>query len=345
MKTVKNDENVVTRKVQNIGGSSSLISLPKNWVKKNGIKKGDTLMVEEFPNGDLRIYRTHQLNRLQEVPEINIDNLGKKELEAIIMGNYLMGIDYFKITTSLESLSTSKRKIISKSLKNLLGFRVISESPSSIGIKNVLDPSNFNVREEAKRLGILTFFMLKDLIQALKEKNFEAAKEIIDQDEEMDRSYLIMRRLLMIACNNAVVAKKIGVEDSNFVIVWSIILKKIETVADNIVEIIKILDSLDFTKIPEEIFDQFIKIGGQLLFLFDAFLKLYYDKDFEGTFDVRGLDLFSEMKNNLTEKEIKYSLEPSTIIVLEKICFFFEEIVKYIKEQVRDYVHYEMYFK
>ncbi len=344
MKTLEKDESLTLRKVLK-GGSSYLISLPMNWVKRNRIKRGDKLAAQEYPNGVLRISSTHQESYSQELPEINIDNLGKKELEVVILGNYIMGIDYFKLVTNFETLTTIQRKIINNTLNSLLGFRVISESPSSIGIKNVLDPNNFELYEEAKRLRILTFYMLKDLIQALKEKNLEAAEEITNQDEEIDRSYLIMRRLLMIASRNAVVARKIGVEDSRHCIAWSIGLKKIERVADYIVEIIKKLALLDFTKIPEEIFEQFIKIADQLLFLVNVSIKLFYDKDFKGTFDICDLELFTEMKNDLSKKEIEYSLDPQTIIVLENICFFFGEIIKYIEEQVRDFDHHELYFK
>jgi len=340
-----NDGKVILRKVLNVGGSSSLISLPKSWVKKNRIRKGDTLVLQEFPNGDLRISLPGKAHPSREVPEIEIDGMGDRELEAVIIGNYLMGVDYFRIITKLESLTTSQRKVINNALRNLLGFRVVSESPRSLGIKNVLDPSNFNIREEAKRLGILTFFMLKDLVQALKEKNLKAAKEIVVQDEEIDRSYLIMRRLLMIACNNAVVAKRIGIEDTSFCIVWSILLKKIETVADRVVEIVKLLPLVEFERIPGEVFNLFVRIGKHLLALFEGFLKLYYDEDFNGTFELKDLELFEELKSSLTAKEVEHSLNLQTAFALERICFLFEEIAKYVEEQIRDHIHYELYFK
>ena len=43
------------RRVQLTGKSTLIVSLPKKWTKKNGLKKGDSLMIKETKDGSLRI--------------------------------------------------------------------------------------------------------------------------------------------------------------------------------------------------------------------------------------------------------------------------------------------------
>jgi len=342
----KKSQGLQFRKVQTLGKSSYLISLPKSWVEECGIKKGDKLAIQVVSDGVLKIsYPPHGEDSQREEPEVVVDDLDKEELEAVIIGNYVMGVDSFKVVTPKESLTTSQRKTIRDSLNKLLGFRVISESANSIKIKNILAPYDLDVREEVKRLGLLASFMFKDLIQSLKEKNLDAANEIIEQDNEIDRSYLTMRRLLMVASSNAVVARKIGVKGSALCIAWSIILKRIESVADYIVEMVKILSSIDLEKIPEEIFSDFLKIGEHISLVFERFVRLFSEKDATGASAImRDVNLFYDMKNTFTQKAIKQSLDPRIHVPLENVCFLFGEIAEYCRDYAKDLINFVRFF-
>jgi len=47
--------NIIRRRVQKLGGSSLVITLPKSWVKKTGISVGDSVIVVD--EGDyLKVY-------------------------------------------------------------------------------------------------------------------------------------------------------------------------------------------------------------------------------------------------------------------------------------------------
>ena len=44
------------RKLQVTGGSTIIVSLPKEWVKSNDLKKGDVVSLEELASGDLQAF-------------------------------------------------------------------------------------------------------------------------------------------------------------------------------------------------------------------------------------------------------------------------------------------------
>lgn len=352
MQTDEKDENLEFRKIQTLGKSSYVISLPKDWVDKNKIRRGDKLAVYKHPEGTLEISYVDQKASLRGViPEVNeviIDDLNKDELEAVIIGNYLMGYDNFKLITKRKYLNSFQRKIITSTLSVLTGYQIVSELPNVVEIKNLFEQSNFNVKEIAMRLGLLISFMFKDLIEALKERNLEALDDIIAQDEEIDNLYLLMRRLLIIGSRNVVAANRIGIEDNALCVTWSVILKKIETIADYIVRIsetTKIIFSSE-AEIPEEISALFLKIGESVAKISEKVFLSYFEKDAEEKLvTAEDKTEFSKLKNGFTQKIIEDDIDKRLIISLEKICFYFEEIANYCFDYARDLIHYRLYFQ
>ena len=45
--------NIETRRVQKTGGSSYIVSLPKEWIEKHGIEQKDTIGILSQPDGNL----------------------------------------------------------------------------------------------------------------------------------------------------------------------------------------------------------------------------------------------------------------------------------------------------
>ncbi|MHA1580502.1 MAG: AbrB/MazE/SpoVT family DNA-binding domain-containing protein [Candidatus Freyarchaeota archaeon] len=340
---LQENENQKFRKLQVTGRSSYILSLPKEWVEENGIKRGDTLAVQRDPDGFLRVAPLNSKSLLREtVNEIVVDNLSKEELEAMIIGNYSMGVNCFRLVTGRETFTLSQRKTVKNILRLLLGLRIVSESPTVIEVKSLLNPEDFNVWDELKRIGQLTNLLLRDLIQTLRERRSDV-RDIIAQDEEIDRSYLLMRRLLTIGSRSVVVAKKIGVGSSDVCVVWSVIFKRMETLADYMVEMAKVITDIDYDKLPEEVFKAFLDICDYLLKRYEADLKPIEKAPHEFTPVELRPDRFEELKERLVEKEIEHSVDTRTLIALENICFYIKEIIRTLSEYLRAFTYYIQY--
>ena len=69
------DDRGETRKIQFTGNSSYIISLPKQWVKDLGLKRGDQIRVVRDGSTALRIYppQYYTINVQQEDATIEID--------------------------------------------------------------------------------------------------------------------------------------------------------------------------------------------------------------------------------------------------------------------------------
>lgn len=85
---------MVKRKVIQIANSTQLISLPRKWAQKYGIKKGDELEVEE--DGSKVIISTEKSQELGNI-EINITGADRDFLLFLIRSLYIKGYDEIKL--------------------------------------------------------------------------------------------------------------------------------------------------------------------------------------------------------------------------------------------------------
>ena len=89
--------NIETRKVQQTGGSTYIISLPKQWAEKMGIKTGVRVSLQAQPDGKLLIDPILE-GRAIKTKRIDVSGCGVKSLERDIISAYLYGYDRIECT-------------------------------------------------------------------------------------------------------------------------------------------------------------------------------------------------------------------------------------------------------
>src|SRR6267143_2150918 len=104
-----------------MGKGTILISLPKDWVRRNGIKKGATLAVEELSAGKLMV---RPIEGGQDEPrqlgiEYPGDDLG--QVANDVTGAYLLGYDVIKISGT-KVISREDRASLKSTIGRLVGL-------------------------------------------------------------------------------------------------------------------------------------------------------------------------------------------------------------------------------
>ncbi|MFX0210530.1 MAG: AbrB/MazE/SpoVT family DNA-binding domain-containing protein, partial [Candidatus Hodarchaeota archaeon] len=97
------DRRVEARKIQRAGYSSLSVSLPIDWAKEVKLKQGDTVFFTREKDNSLNLKLSDQLMSEADTKEfvINSDLCNEKRmLERIIVGNYVIGRDMLRITSS-----------------------------------------------------------------------------------------------------------------------------------------------------------------------------------------------------------------------------------------------------
>jgi phosphate uptake regulator len=224
-----------SRKIQRVGYSTFSVSLPKDWVETLGLRQGDLVMLLPEKDGSLKLIPSSMVERrpVTEEYEINADLCNEpRMLERIIVGNYTLGRDAFRIISSTR-ISSMHAEEVRQISHRLMGLGIVQETPQRIDLQCSIDPTKFKIDMLMRRLSVIASTMQSEAIQALTDADRELAEDAIRREDEADMMYWLAIRLLLSAQRDRVVADKIGLEDPLQLIYYGLITRYLEMIADN----------------------------------------------------------------------------------------------------------------
>jgi phosphate uptake regulator len=268
--------NIETRKVQQTGGSSYIVSLPKEWIDRHGIQAKDTIGILPQPDGNLMI--TPHINSLQYVKEksFDIDEIENSDfLFRLLIGAYIMGYSIIKIKSS-KKFHHQMRSTIENFINIAMGPEIIEETSNAILIKDLLDPKEMPFEKTIKRMYILAQNMHEDAVKALENENKDLAEQVINRDDQIDRLNWLVERQAHIVLRDIILCQKMNItlEDASN---YQLISRFLERIADHAVKIARSVLRIDFNKIDRNLLSHITnasKLSLELLNLsLDAWLQ------------------------------------------------------------------------
>jgi len=224
-----------SRKIQRVGYSTFSVSLPKDWVENMGLKQGALIMVLPEKDGSLKLIPSSMVERQAQIEEyiINSDLCNEpRMLERLIVGNYTLGRDAFKIVSSTR-ISSMHAEEVRQIARRLMGLGIVQETPQRIDLQCSIDPTKFRIDMLMRRLSVIASTMNTEAMQALTESNQEMAEDAIRREDEADMMYWLAIRLLLSAQHDRVIADKIGLEEPSQILYYTLITRYLEMIADH----------------------------------------------------------------------------------------------------------------
>ncbi len=270
-----------SRKVQKVGYSTLSVSLPMNWAKKVGIKKGDLIFISEESDGALRLTVEPGKTEDSTVYVVNVDNCDNtKVLARVIVGNYVLGRGVIKVESS-RRLMREQIESIREVTHRLLGIGIIEESDRHLILQCSIDPKNFPLETVIRRLYGITSIMFKETLDSLVDGDMELAKDAITREYEADTIYFLLVRLLASAQQSRLVSKSIGIIDPLDIVQYSIIAWYLEMIGDRVNDIASSLIELQplLQESDDELVERLAQIGMMAFTMFDKAVKSIFEKD------------------------------------------------------------------
>ena len=182
-----------TRKLQKIG-ESFFVSLPKSWVKRNGLGRGDTLTLVENQDGAISLYAESRNRELKEI----IITVEKDEsigsLRRRLTGAYVDGFDIIQLKTETE-LSDEQQDAIREITEGLFGLEIVELSSKQIIIQCLLK-NDLPIERMINGIHNTIKSMFSETISALEEKRTMTVQSVIRRTRYVKRLSLMVHRLL-----------------------------------------------------------------------------------------------------------------------------------------------------
>jgi len=293
------------RKLQQTGGrngSSYLVVLPKDWVLRQNLEKGDTVIVSEKEDGCLIIDPRMRESDESRKTEIQIQS----NLRWGITSKYLLGFDEIRVVSN-QPITNEQREELKQVIKRFVALEVTDEEDQMLLVQCLVDPSTIPVQKAMKRTNLIASRMLRDALLAYYEGNIELAKDVADRDEEVDRLFFLIVRELRSAIRYPSMADKMGIAPVE-ALDYRLVVQYIERIADLAVDIAGLTNqpvpkqlAKKIDSVSEIIKEMLVKSLSNL-FKFDSD-KVAWVMDAEKEMIVR----IDEIRNYLVSKKPKIS--------------------------------------
>ncbi|MGB9748920.1 MAG: AbrB/MazE/SpoVT family DNA-binding domain-containing protein [Candidatus Woesearchaeota archaeon] len=161
------------RKVIQLAGKTSVISLPKKWVEKYKISKGEELEIEEKANS--LVISTKKPISIESI-ELDVTDMSKQLIEVCIKGAYKAGYEEIKLKFKNKETRDLKLKnnvpvysAIRAQVDKLIGIEIISSTENYCLIKEITTTNEKEFDNIMRRIFLLILEMGNESYNAIKE--------------------------------------------------------------------------------------------------------------------------------------------------------------------------------
>lgn len=240
------NKNMDIRTLVKSGKASYTVAIPKHWIEKNKLKKGDKLYIDEKSDHEILI-STHHMKAPSQAREvvINVDNkkchvICRELITAYLNPHNLIILKGKDLPKHVECIKSE--------IAGLFALEVIDESSTKLVADSFLDIRTVSVDKLIRRIDNITRSMMLDTAKlATGEDNHEI---ICNRDYDVNRIGFLILKILKAAFTDPSVKKALNLTNLDVLGLWEMQIQ-IEKIADHTKRIARLLSSLKKKKHPD----------------------------------------------------------------------------------------------
>jgi phosphate uptake regulator len=244
------------RKLQEMGGATLLVSIPREWAKTSSLRKGSLVSIEISGDGGLLIYPVRDRADERSEKEITISYPSRFSNEGLpneITAAYLLGYDLIRVRGPHRISAKDRERIIS-SIKRLIGLEVVEEDAQSITSQFLVDNTAVEPSKIFSRIGALVRAMIADTLEQFASGEPLQFESISERDDEVDRLHFLLVRLIRTAIRDSRAASKFKLTAIDC-LDYRVAASSLETAGDYAIDLAQSLSKLRIVndKLKEEV--------------------------------------------------------------------------------------------
>jgi phosphate uptake regulator len=301
------------RRLQQIG-SSILVSLPSMWIKSNNLKKGSIVPVHINRDNSISIFSSEDdtADKIKELtipyPSVSMDVLVNQ-----VYGGYLLGYDMIRIKASSQ-ISFEDADRIKKAMRKLVGLEIVDEDGFHMSAQFLLDADTLDAEKILRRMSAIVAGMYRDMLEVIRLKQNSSIRKVISgRDDEVDRQYFLLVRLIRSAMMDQKLAGKLNLSNID-ILDYRIAANLLESAGDYIVDL---ANAIDLSRIKAV--DEIVEAGVLVEKMHEKSVAAFVNKNrSESNGVVKMYDNFMDVINSIKSSVDSNNLE-STVAVLNLI--------------------------
>lgn len=328
-----------TRRLQIVGGSTYVVSLPKSWITDMKLRPNSIVSLVKNPNNSITIYQEDVINKEDSQPAVFIGKDDSAEsIRRKIIAMYLTGYNIIQIKTRGIKIPIKHSKVIIELVRNtLIGTEIIESSSDKITLQVLTRLSQLSFGIALNRMYDTTSNMHREVIDALKNQDLEYAQEIIKMDDEVDRFSLYMRRNLNLALQDVQVLYDSGLENPAECLGHRTVVKCVERVADHAALIAK---KIKFLEVPIEpkILKEIAEASEASVKVFEESIQALIKRDYEKAENIASniqtiIEKEKKIMKNLSDSDPNNATTKLIVEDIRRIAEYSRDIVEVVIDE------------
>lgn len=193
------------RRLQKTSDGTFFVTLPKGWVVRNKLERGAILSFSERKDGKILAEPYGEQERKITTVTLTPGPLLQREIEE----KYLLGYDVFEIL-SQQVINSDTRETVRRMVRSLVGLEIVEEDAKKMVIQCLIEPSLLFPDRILRRLHLITLAMQNDAVSAFVRGDSRLSHTVVERDEDVDRLYFLLVRVVRAALTDPAIAEKLG---------------------------------------------------------------------------------------------------------------------------------------
>ena len=263
------------RKLISFGKSSYVVSLPKEWIGQNNLKKGDLVYLQESgPNLLLSKKESDEKGEERE-KIIYVDGKSAYTIGREVCSTYIQ--NYPRIILRGKEIK-NKVKELQSIVQSLIALEIMEQTSDTIIAKDFLNMDSVSVEELIRKMDLVTRTMMKEAQQIFDEDNYESLNE---RDQDVNRLYFLLYRAILYNLRNPMKALR------NFKLSGLDLLRAqfigfyVEAIADEVRRTIRHAHKLNMPTQTKQLVQEYLV---KMYNYYTTIMKAAYNKDTELAF-------------------------------------------------------------
>ncbi|MCG2865311.1 MAG: AbrB/MazE/SpoVT family DNA-binding domain-containing protein [Vulcanisaeta sp.] len=282
------------RKVVTTGRSSVAITIPKRWLTALGIGPGSHVLLRFMGNYIALAPMGGAAKAWGGNNSIGVDRDDPEYVLRKVITQYLRGASEVRVRFGDHvSIKGSVKGLVRDRIS---GAEVIEEGADYLVIRFVMPTPEIPIKRLLNRMMLVVLGMARDAIDILRGSGGDP-EDVIERDNEVDRLYLLVERLVMSGLIDQAVLSKLEVVDSRELVNSLMVAKFIERAGDHawrIAQVVRETQTLCCKLVESPIVNDIADLGSMAIDLFRGSVLSFINADVEGA--VKTLDMRLKMR-------------------------------------------------
>ena len=271
------------RKIQQTPTGTFFVCLPRDWARKKGLTKGSLVCLDVTSDGKLVVDVEYNVEPPTRTTSLAVGPYLSRE----IVGRYLLGYDQIDIEAK-DRIDSAVRSVVKSTASSLSGLEIFEETSSKISLHSLMQQQPSTSPEKIlQRNYAIVAGMIRDAANSFIYGDVELAKNVTARDDESNRLYFLLVRILRTIIQNPRLNEKLGITPIEC-LDYRLAASLIEGIGDACVQVAAKSIELNGFKFTGELQKLFIDLQTICCEAHEQALKSFVTKDIALAENVRG---------------------------------------------------------